>query len=103
MAAKTKDYAGYYKDVWRVFEGDWHVEWKTPLPGLTARVMYSYFYATQEREAFQKAYDLYTYDRKTDTYNVAKRYEDSWMQRGANAAEKNSYQATLNYEQTFAD
>ena len=103
LGAKTKDYAGYYKDVWRVFEGDWHVEWKTPLPGLTARVMYSYFYATQEREAFQKAYDLYTYDRKTDTYNVAKRYEDSWMQRGANAAEKNSYQATLNYEQTFAD
>ena len=65
--------------------------------------LYSYYYATKERTAFQKAYDFYSYDYATDTYNVVKRMEDSWMQRGEDGIEENTYQFTLNYDRTFAE
>lgn len=103
LAAKTIDYAGFYEDIWRVFQGIWDIEWETPLKGLKVKGLYSYYYAAKERTAFQKAYDLYTYDRATDTYVVAKRYEDSWMQRGEDGVEENTYQFTMNYDRTFKE
>lgn len=103
LAAKTKGYAGFYEDIWRVFQGNWFAEWETPLQGLRAKFMYSYFYATKERNAFQKAYDLYTYDPSADSYKVAQRNEDSWMQRGSDGSEDHAYQFTIDYDRTFKD
>lgn len=103
LGAKDISNAGFYEDIWRVFQGTWDIQWKTPLEGLTVKGLYSYYYATKERTAFQKAYDFYSYDYATDTYNVVKRMEDSWMQRGEDGIEENTYQFTLNYDRTFAE
>lgn len=103
LGAKTIDYAGFYEDIWRVFQGIWDVEWETPLKGLKLKGLYSYYYAAKERTAFQNAYNFYTYDRENDQYVVAHTYEDSWMQRGEDGIEENTYQFTMTYDRVFKE
>lgn len=101
LATLRDDIAGTYKDVWRVFDSNWYVEWQTPLKGLTSKFIYSYYYAGKKRDNFERAYDLYRYDYANKEYVVAGRKESSWMQRQFETAEDKNYQFTLNYDNQF--
>ena len=44
-AYADRDIVGYGDDVWRVFQGNWDIEWNTPIKGLKAQFLYSYYIA----------------------------------------------------------
>lgn len=103
MATMRNDIAGNYEDTWRVFDSNWFVEWQTPLKGLTAKFIYSYFYSDNKRNNFERAYDLYSYDYVNQEYVVAGRKEASFVQRQFLGNEDNNYQFTLNYDNRFGN
>jgi len=103
LATMTKDISGTYNEDWRAFDGNWHVEWQSPLKGLTAKFVFDYYYADKKRNNFERAYDLYTYDYASGTYEVADRKTTSWMQRQFEGVEDKNYQFLLNYDNSFGD
>ena len=103
MATMRNDIAGTYEDTWRVFDSSWYAEWQSPLKGLTAKFIYSYYYSDNKRNNFERAYDLYRYDYVNQEYVVAGRKEASYVQRQFLGNEDNNYQFTLNYDNHFGD
>ena len=57
---------GYGDDVWRVFQGNWDIEWNTPIKGLKAQFLYSYYIANNQEERSRKSVPVYTYNRNMD-------------------------------------
>ncbi len=101
LGTMVKDISGFYEENWRVFQGNWGLEYQSPIKGLTAKFAYSYYYAFGKRNNFEKAYDMYTYDRANEQYVVAYRKADSWMQKQDATVEENVYQGQINYDNTF--
>ena len=104
LAAMTDDNAGEYKNDWRVIQANWTMEYKTPLPGLTAKGLYSYYDANSQTDNFEKGWQEYTYDKATDTYKVV--YDkaaagDTYLVKDRQNIQEQTGQLTLNYDNTF--
>ncbi len=69
IAPMDKEHAGSYESIWRTMRNNFSLEYKTPLKGLTANALFSYFYATNNFNRDEKDWSEYSYDRATDTYN----------------------------------
>ena len=54
-AYADRDIVGYGDDVWRVFQGNWDIEWNTPIKGLKAQFLYSYYIANNQEERSRKS------------------------------------------------
>lgn len=103
LATMNKETSGYFENKWRVFQGNWDVVWNTPIKGLDAKFMFSYFFANNSVTNFEKAYDLYNYNHTTKEYYTAARKSDSWMVENRTGREDFNYQFTLNYDNKFGD
>lgn len=103
LATMNKNISGFYENKWRVFQGNWDIVWNTPLKGLDAKFVFSYFYADQNMTNFERAYDLYGYDYEKKVYYVAGRKADSWRVEKNLGREDFNYQFVLNYDNTFGD
>lgn len=101
LATMRKDISGFYEDTWRVFHGNWGIEYISPLPGLTAKFTYGYYYAQHSRNNFEKAYDTFSYDYENDQYVTRFTKDNSWMQKESGAVEEHTTQFQINYDNTF--
>lgn len=104
IAAYTNDIAGKKEDRWTVVEANWNAEWITPLKGLTAKALFSYWYAQNKVDNLEKGWKEYSYDKTMDAYNVG--YDKSavgetWMERFSHGIEDVSGQFLLNYDNTI--
>jgi len=104
LAAMTMDNAGTYDSQWRVLQSNWTAEYKTPLKGLTARALYSYYYASEKTDNFEKGWQEYTYDASKDQYIAS--YDktaagDTWLVKNRQNIQEHTGQFTLNYDSTF--
>lgn len=108
-AYADRDIVGEANDVWRVFQGNWDIEWITPLKGLRAQFMYSYYVANNQEERQRKMVPVYTYDRKTDKYNQTGTMGEGtgWLERylrkRQRTIEENMYRFSVNYDNKFGD
>lgn len=101
LATMRKDISGFYEDTWRVFQGNWGLEYTSPIPELTAKFTYGYYYAQHSRDNFEKSYDTYAYDYENQMYVSKWSKTDSWMQKESGAVEEHTLQFQVNYAKTF--
>ena len=106
LAAMTDATAGNYKQVWHAIQGNWNVEYKTPLKGLTANGLFSYYYDHQNLNNFEKGWREYTFDPADSQYLVS--YDksaagDTYLNKVRSYDEDLTGQATLNYDNIFGE
>lgn len=105
IAAYTNDIAGKKEDRWTVVEANWDADWQTPIEGLSAKALFSYWVARNDVDNLEKGWREYTYDPAADTYTVG--YDKSatgetWMERYSRNVTDLSGQFLLNFDRTFA-
>lgn len=98
-----KNLTGYTDDVWKVMSANIFAEYETPLPGLKARVAYNYWIARNDQEQFEYTYKVYDYDKATDTYLESWGNQNPWRRRIKEEKIEKTFQAQLNYDNTFND
>ncbi len=105
QAYGRRDIAGVADDLWRVFQGNWDIEWTTPIKGLKADFMYSYYVANQQEDRRKNEVSFYSYDYQNDVYKhedtdvigpsaISKRQRTIW---------ENMYRFSINYNNKFED
>ena len=78
MAAYTIDNAGKHQKDFRTIQLSANLEYKTPLPGLTAKGLLSYYYETLHQTDNEKSWNEYRYDPATQEYKVASTKTDTY-------------------------
>lgn len=101
-ASYTIDNAGEYHKRNTTFQTNFTLDWQTPLQGLSARALFSYFYNGQDINNLEKAWQEYTYDPINKTYNVAYAKTDTWMERTRATTNDLTGQALVSYDNTFS-
>jgi len=104
IAAMDKEHAGSYESIWRTVRNNISLQYKTPLKGLTANALFSYFYATNESNRDEKDWGEYTYNPATDTYTEEwnrNRRGDTKLYRSRENTYDLTGQMLLNYDNTF--
>ncbi|MDR2949614.1 MAG: TonB-dependent receptor [Prevotella sp.] len=96
-----KNQTGYTDDVWKVASANIFAEYTTPLPGLKARVSYNYWIARNDQEQFEYTYKVYDYDKATDSYLESWGNQNPWRRRVKEEKVEQTFQAQLNYDNTF--
>ena len=71
IAAFTNGTAGTYDNKWYVMQTDWYAEYRTPVPGLSLKGLYSLNFKNNVVDNFEKGWREYTYNRAANTYSVA--------------------------------
>ena len=85
------------------FNGSISIDYKVPfVDGLTLRGFYSYNYQMQDNKTFQKAFELYTYNAATSTFNGTLNNSPNYVQRQFYEYPQNTDQLSLNYQHSFA-
>lgn len=102
MAAYTIDNAGKHQKDFRTIQLSANLEYKTPLPGLTAKGLLSYYYENLHQEDNEKSWDEYRYDPATQEYIVASTKTDTYRGIITNQKVEMMGQFTLNYDHVFA-
>ncbi len=100
-AAITKNNSGSWDDTWRVLQGNMELNYKTPIKGLSAKLLASYYYADQKYEGQKFNYDLYSYNKENDEYLVTGGSPGKFKRSRFNSVEENVYRAQLNYVRKF--
>lgn len=102
MAAYTIDNAGKYVKTVRTIQTSMNLEYKTPLPGLTAKALLSYYYYNRNEDNNEKSWKEYSYDAATQEYKLAYTKADTYRGKLRNDREEMTGQFTLNYDHVFA-
>lgn len=97
----TYELSGKYKEDWTVVDPTFHMDYETPLKGLTANLRYSHHFAHKYLENHEFTYDAYTYNREEDTYEVTGGSSNPWQERGREIVQENVVQGGLNYDRRF--
>lgn len=100
-ASYTIENCGEYHQRNTSFQSNFALEWATPLEGLNARAMFSYYYNGREVNNLEQAWNEYTYDAVNDTYKVAYAKTDTWMERQRAVTNDLNGQALIWYDNTF--
>lgn len=98
MAAYTIDNAGKHQKDFRTIQLSANLEYKTPLPGLTAKGLLSYYYENLHQEDNEKSWDEYRYDPATQEYIVASTKTNTYRGIITNQKVEMMGQFTLNYD-----
>ncbi|MCG8306693.1 MAG: SusC/RagA family TonB-linked outer membrane protein [Cytophagales bacterium] len=101
-ALLSKDITGWWRSDWSVLQSNFTAEYEL-LEGLTAKGIYSYYYADEEANTFEYTYDVFTYDPNTDVYNRTGGNDNPYRDRTQQKITENVTQFHLNYSKIFAD
>lgn len=102
MAAYTIDNAGKYQKTIRTIQTSMNLEYKTPLKGLVAKGLLSYYYYDCNEDNYENSWKEYRYDPKNEEYKVAYTKPDTYLGKYRGDKEEMTGQFTLNYDNTFA-
>jgi TonB-linked SusC/RagA family outer membrane protein len=93
--------SGYARDDWRVLQTNFNAEYQLPIKGLTARGVYSYYFADRLSNIHEYTYDVYTYDPATDKYSITGGSSNPYRERVTRKIFENVLQGQLTYNNTF--
>lgn len=102
MAGYTIDNSGKYDRKLRTVQSTFNLQYDTPLKGLKAKGMFSYYYYNENVDNNEKSYNEYRYNRATDTYDIAYTKASTYRVKTRNDMYELNGQATLNFDRTFA-
>ena len=105
LARSDADVSGYRKERKKLFNGVFSLKYDMPfIPGLSAKVLFSYLTKVEEFKTFAKEFKLYSYDKESGKYNtVFTGNSPSNLTRKDYTQEQNMLQFSLNYNRTFLD
>lgn len=95
------DISGYWREDWRVLQANFTGEYDSPIKGLKARALYSYYFADRLMNGHEYTYDVYTYFPDTDEYRITGGSSNPWRERGQRKILENVFQGQLTYNRTF--
>lgn len=107
QAYGRRDIIGGRDNVWRVFQGNWDIDIKTPLKGLGVNFLYSFYIANEQEEVQRKEVSFYKYDRVNDLYISTDDKGDPITSGSPFLAKKqhtiweNMYRFSINYDNKF--
>lgn len=107
LARSDADVSGYRKSKKKLFHGQFSLKYDAPfLPGLSAKVLFSYLTKVEDDKNFAKEFFLYSHDKVGDSYQYNKVFtgnSPSHLTRKTYTSEQNFLQFSLNYNRTFAE
>lgn len=103
MAGYTIENSGKYDKKLRTIQTTFNLEYDTPLPGLKAKGLFSYYYYNEHIDNNEKSYNEYTYDYTTGEYNVAYTKTSTYRVKTRNSKYELNGQALLSYDHRFAE
>ena len=105
LARADADVSGYRKEKKKLFNGSFSLKYDMPfVPGLSAKVMFSYLTKVEEYKNFAKEFYLYSYDQPNNKYEkVFTGNSPSNLYRKDYTSEQNLLQFSLNYNRSFLD
>lgn len=102
-AVINKANSGSWEDTWRVLQANAFLTYDTPIKGLTAKVLASYYFAANEYDGQKYNTKTYSYDKESDTYNVTSENTNRYKERRYNSVEERMLRGQLNYVRDFED
>lgn len=102
-AAITRDNSGSWVDTWRVLQGNMRLAYETPIEGLSAELLGSYYYADNEYDGQRFTTELYTHVPEDDAYIVTDGSTNRYKERRYRSVTENMYRAQINYNRSFSD
>ena len=98
LARADADVSGYRKEKKKLFNGSFSLKYDMPfVPGLSAKVMFSYLTKVEEYKNFAKEFYLYSYDQPNNKYEkVFTGNSPSNLYRKDYTSEQNLLQFSLN-------
>ncbi len=99
-ALLNKEVTGWWRSDWRVLQTNFTGEYEI-MEGLTAKGMYSYYFADQLTNTFEYTYDVFTYDQNTDSYNRTGGNDNPYRDRTQEKINEHVTQFQLAYNNTF--
>ncbi|KEO75638.1 SusC/RagA family TonB-linked outer membrane protein [Anditalea andensis] len=104
-ALTNKDIMGYWTENWRVLQSNFSLDYDIPIKGLTARGVYSYYYADKLMDGHEYTYDVYTYfpatENSEEEYRRTAGSDNPWRERGNDKVFETVTQGQLNYNNSF--
>lgn len=98
----NKRLSGTYRNDWRVLQTNFNAEYQIPgVKGLTARAVYSYYFADYLLNNHEYTYNTYTYRPETDTYDITGGSNNPYREREQRKEFATTFQAQINYQNTF--
>lgn len=91
------DISGYAREDWRVLQTNFNAEYQLPIKGLTARGLYSYYFADRLQNIHEYTYDVYSYDPAKDSYYKSGGSSNPYRERVTRKILENVLQGQLNY------
>src|SRR5690606_41555368 len=96
---------GYWREDWRVLQTNFNLDYDLPIKGLTARGVYSYYYADKLMNGHEYTYDVYTYlpatENSPEEYRRTAGSDNTWRERGTTKIQESDTQGQLNYNNVF--
>ncbi|MCL3779723.1 SusC/RagA family TonB-linked outer membrane protein [Prolixibacteraceae bacterium JC049] len=102
-AVINKANSGSWVDTWRVLQTNVFLTYDTPIKGLTAKAVASYYYANNEYDGQKYNTKAYTYDKANDVYNVTSENTNRYKERRYSSVEERMLRGQLNYIRDFED
>lgn len=105
LARSDAETSGYRKEKKKLLNASFSLKYDMPfIPGLSAKLMFSYLTKIEEFKTFKKEFDLYSYDKVNNSYSVVfTGNSPSDLYRKDYTSEQNLLQFSLNYNRTFED
>jgi TonB-linked SusC/RagA family outer membrane protein len=98
----NKKLSGTYRGDWRVLQTNFNAEYQIPgVKGLTAKALYSYYYADYLLNNHEYTYSTYTYRPTTDTYDATGGSNNPYREREQRKEFATTSQLQLTYNNTF--
>ena len=100
----NKRIAGVYHSDWRVLQTNFHVDYDiAAIPGLSARVLYSYYIADYLLNNHEYTYNGYKFNPTDSTYKPSGGSSNPWREREQIKVINTTAQGQLNYNTTFGN
>jgi len=101
QAYARRDIIGAASDLWRVFQGNWNIDWTTPVKGLKLNGLYSYYIANEQVDRRKKEVPFYTYDYNNKTYTQTATLDTKSLVKKQHTIWENMYRFSAQYDNKF--
>lgn len=102
MAAYNTATAGKYEKRIHNVQTNFRIEYDTPLKGLKAKALVSYYLKGTNIDNNEKSWSEYTYNRETQTYDVSYTKAETYRVKTRADITELTAQTTLNFDRAFA-